>query len=199
MDRLSDQTPNRTMLELKLSARHLTDILSWKLPIAPCWNWNKWLVREQIKLVMAPNRTMLELKRGVYAYIVRYWVTPNRTMLELKHMLQRQGAYHLRTPNRTMLELKHRVLNGYVLTISLLPIAPCWNWNNALLSWTNSLLVTPNRTMLELKLGVAATVEKYRSCLPIAPCWNWNDYIRYGTMMQQTLPIAPCWNWNCKA
>ncbi len=94
---------------------------------------------------------MLELKHRLHLKSLIPLPPPNRTMLELKLVLTLMNKDIAEAPNRTMLELKHTIIicdtTGNYTSQShhagietrvgvflcpfctILPIAPCWNWN----------------------------------------------------------------------
>ena len=101
-------------------------------------------------LVIASNRTSLELKLGSGSTILRRFTnTSNRTSLELKLRPHRTPARHGLASNRTSLELKHKTVGYLTMT-----------------------RMTSNRTSLELK----PELDILRGCPPtsllIEPVWN---------------------------
>ena len=99
------------------------------LLIAPVWNWN-WFFKDIARCKRAAfNRTSLELK-----------------LLCLQFCLKRKPPF-----NRTSLELKHNLGLVGRRDVSLLLIAPVWNWNDA------------NSCQINVPIP-----------LLIAPVWNWN-------------------------
>ena len=143
-----NQSTNRTTLELKhgLSQKDRERVA---LPIAPHWNWNLFHVRKCLPrcwLPIAPhwNWNMFSIFRK---YCGKQ--TTNRTTLELKQdrliefdFLQIYQSHHTGIETLSFRKLE---------TLTILPIAPHWNWNPDFKESIFFALAT-NRTTLELKL-----------------------------------------------
>ncbi len=155
-------------------------------------------------------------------------IAPNRTILELKLASALSRNVESSPPNRTILELKH-IKSRRIKVRRCLQIAPYWNWNKhskfhpcihnhppnrtilelkrSLLSMFCWKLYSPNRTILELKRKATTcflaagfiskshhtgieTIKKnkniFYSQLQIAPYWNWNGLIG-GSVFDNTI------------
>jgi len=77
-------------------------------------------------VMVAFNRTILELKQP-QSYWSRYWCRSfNRTILELKRKQTHLSPSQHRTFNRTILELKLSSVTNILFSFALL-IVPYWN------------------------------------------------------------------------
>ena len=94
----------------------------------------------------------MELKRGIWPYMMQIASSLNRTFMELKHDAE-VASNCPKCLNRTFMELKRNSVLPLSPRLNVL-IAPLWNWNSV----------------------TCPTVTTSRRVL-IAPLWNWNSHI----------------------
>ncbi len=119
------------------------------LPIAPYWNWNwhkNWApagwaayqshhtgieiccLRRQRQGRGSTNRTILELKCGIFIKIITQTNTTNRTILELKSHERSKSSISTNLPIAPYWNWNRNAIIT-VTNKGTLPIAPYWNWN----------------------------------------------------------------------
>ena len=188
----------------------------FQLPIAPYWNWNNEADGSVANEgVYQSHHTGIEIHWGVCVWKIMNSYQSHHTGIEMPVWVECRH-WHWST-NRTILELKYEPNGGSGKGLTLLPIAPYWNWNSdnrELPIWT----VDPtNRTILELKFVWETNTLVHesttnRTILELKlelRVWEQNDtdYQSHHTGIEilelllmvlwlQMLPIAPYWNWN---
>ena len=84
---------------------------------------------------------------------------------------------------------------GHIENLSIVLIAPLWNWNEGWELCDGCRTPGSNRTFMELKfvwvVGNASLVA-----VLIAPLWNWNFRLLAYHKIANDVLIAPLWNWN---
>ena len=124
----SDHAFNRTTMELKHSARN-KNCLSRHLLIEPLWNWNQPLETRAWRLRLLLIEPLWNWNKICSRHDCLLLIAFNRTTMELKPRFKAAIARQCFAFNRTTMELKLGIFNPLALIRAILLIEPLWNWN----------------------------------------------------------------------